>query len=95
MQHWIERGIFERICGLLIEECDELGGGPLAAIVAPANRHDTKLLDATLKAIVIERPEPTEAKQPAEVVGVGFIALVGIAAQKLIFARIADEHLST
>lgn len=38
----------------------ETGGGPLAAIVAPANRHDTKLLEATLEAIVIERPEPTD-----------------------------------
>lgn len=38
----------------------EAGGGPLAAIVAPANRHDTKLLGATLEAIVVDRPEPTE-----------------------------------
>lgn len=37
-------------------------GGPLAAVVAPANRHDTKLLEATLEAIVIDRPEPTEKK---------------------------------
>jgi putative transposase len=35
-------------------------GGPLAAIVAPANRHDTKLLESTLEAIVIDRPTPTE-----------------------------------
>lgn len=31
-------------------------GGPLAALVAPANRHDTKLLEATLEAIVTVRP---------------------------------------
>lgn len=32
-------------------------------IAAPANRHDTKLLEATLEAIVIDRPEPSE-KEP-------------------------------
>ncbi len=43
---------------LLVEE----GGGPLSVIVAGANRHDTKLLGATLDAIVVERPAPTEEK---------------------------------
>ena len=38
----------------------EAGGGPLAAVIAGANVHDTKLLAATLDAIVVERPEPTE-----------------------------------
>lgn len=34
-------------------------------VIAPANRHDTKLLAATLDAIVVERPVPTpEAPQP-------------------------------
>jgi putative transposase len=37
----------------------EAGGAPLAAIVAPANTNDHKLLDATIKAIVVARPEPT------------------------------------
>jgi putative transposase len=36
------------------------GGGPLAAVVAPANTHDTKLLDQTIEAIVVGRLEPTE-----------------------------------
>lgn len=36
-------------------------GGPLALVVAGANVHDTKLLAATLEAIVVERPQPTEA----------------------------------
>ena len=31
-------------------------------VVAPANVHDTKLLGATLEAIVVERPEPTEKR---------------------------------
>jgi len=35
------------------------GGGPLAAVVAPGNVHDTKLLDQTIEAIVVERPQPT------------------------------------
>lgn len=41
---------------LLVEE----SGGPLAVVVDGANRHDTKLLEATLQAIVVERPTPTE-----------------------------------
>ncbi len=38
----------------------EAQGGPLSVVVAGANVHDTKLLEATLEAIVVERPEPTE-----------------------------------
>ena len=40
----------------------EATGGPLGAIIAGANVHDTKLLAATLEAIVVERPLPTEEK---------------------------------
>jgi putative transposase len=35
-------------------------GGPLSIIIAPANVNDHKLLEATIAAMVIERPEPTE-----------------------------------
>ena len=38
----------------------EADGGPLAAVVAGANVRDDKLLAATLEALVVERPEPTE-----------------------------------
>jgi putative transposase len=38
----------------------EADGGPLSVVIAPANVHDTKLLGATLDAIVVERPEPTD-----------------------------------
>jgi putative transposase len=41
----------------------EASGGPLAVIVDGANRHDTKLLEATLEAVVVERPKPTK-RQP-------------------------------
>jgi putative transposase len=42
----------------------EATGGPLGATIAGANVHDTKLLAATLAAIVVERPQPTaEAPQ--------------------------------
>lgn len=44
---------------LLVDE----QGGPLAIVVAGANVHDTKLLEATLDAIIVERPAPTEVKQ--------------------------------
>jgi putative transposase len=37
----------------------EQDGGPLGAVIAGANVHDTKLLQQTIKAIVVERPEPT------------------------------------
>ena len=37
-------------------------GGPLAVVIAGANVHDTKLLAATLDAIVVERPQPTEVE---------------------------------
>ena len=36
-------------------------GGPLGAVIAGANVHDTKLLAATIESIVVDRPEPTEA----------------------------------
>ena len=38
----------------------EADGGPLAVVVAGANVRDDKLLAATLDAIVVERPKPTE-----------------------------------
>jgi putative transposase len=37
----------------------EADGGPLAIVIAGANVHDTKLLAATLDAIVVTRPQPT------------------------------------
>jgi putative transposase len=40
----------------------EASGGPLAAVVSGANVHDTKLLRATLVAVVVERPQPSEKK---------------------------------
>jgi putative transposase len=41
----------------------EAEGGPLALVVAPANKVDAQLLEATIEAIVVERPKPT-AKDP-------------------------------
>ena len=40
---------------ILVEEA----GGPLSVVVAGANVHDTKLLNATLQATVFQRPKPT------------------------------------
>ncbi len=37
----------------------EAAGGPLGATIAGAHVHDTKLLAATLGAIVVEHPQPT------------------------------------
>lgn len=42
----------------------EADGGPLGVVIDGAKVHDTKLLHATIEAIVVERPEPTpEAAQ--------------------------------
>ena len=38
----------------------EAQGGPLAVVVAGANRHDSKLLSDTLEAVIVERPAPTQ-----------------------------------
>ncbi len=38
-------------------------GGPLGIVVAGANVHDAKLLDATIDAIVTERPDPDQLEQ--------------------------------
>ncbi len=38
----------------------EADGGPLIVVVSGANVHDTKLLKATLEAVVVERPLPTQ-----------------------------------
>ena len=41
----------------------EADGGPLGIVVAGANVHDTKLLNATIESIVVDRPEAT-ARSP-------------------------------
>lgn len=38
----------------------EAQGGPLSAVVDAANVHDTKLLEKTIEAIVVKRPQPTK-----------------------------------
>jgi putative transposase len=41
------------------------GGGPLGAVIAGANVHDTELLAETIESIAVDRPGPTpEAPQP-------------------------------
>ena len=49
----------------------EADGGPLSVVIAGANVPDFKLLEATLDAIVIERPEPTEEAPQTSVPGQG------------------------
>ena len=55
-------------------------GGPLSIVVAGANVHDAKLLEATLDAIVVERPQPTE-EEPQHLVwtkGMTILQAVGL-----------------
>jgi putative transposase len=42
--------------------CDEQGG-PLGVAIAGANVHDTKLLQETIEAIVVPRPDPAKQTQ--------------------------------
>lgn len=42
----------------------EADGGPLAAVLAPANRHDSQLLQDVLEAVVVDPPNP--ATGPAQ-----------------------------
>jgi putative transposase len=41
----------------------ERSGGPLGVVIAGANVHDVKLLDATIKAIVVDQPDPDSHPQ--------------------------------
>jgi len=41
----------------------EADGGPLGVVVAGANVHDTKLLRATIDAMIVERPNPRMHEQ--------------------------------
>jgi len=41
----------------------ERAGGPLGFEIEGANVHDSKLLEATIEAIVVERPEPSQLEQ--------------------------------
>ena len=73
-QRWVGTGVLHRMWGDLIgpnpTDRGKAGtkrsllvdgeGGPLSIVVAGANVHDAKLLEATLDAIVVERPQPTE-----------------------------------
>jgi len=38
-------------------------GGPLGAVIAGANTPDFQLLDETIEAVVVERPDPEEVEQ--------------------------------
>ena len=38
-------------------------GGPLGVVVAGANVHDTKLLEQTIDAMIVERPDPARHEQ--------------------------------
>jgi putative transposase len=38
-------------------------GGPLGVVIAGANVVEQKLLEATIEAIVVERPDPSEEEQ--------------------------------
>jgi putative transposase len=49
--------------GTKISILTDKNGIPISAVVAPANRNDNMLMEATLEAIQIQRPDPTDDKQ--------------------------------
>jgi putative transposase len=74
-------------------------GGPLAIVVAGANVHDTKLLEKTIEAIVVERPKPTKANPQHLCLDKGYDNPTGQAAvEKYNYTghirRIGEEKLS-
>jgi putative transposase len=65
-------------------------GAPLSLIVAGANRHDVKLLGATLDGIVVERPKPTPRRPQNLCVDKGY---AGKPAEKEMRARGYIPHV--
>jgi putative transposase len=58
----------------------EAAGGPLAIVIAGANVHDTKLLAATLNAIVVQRPQPRPERPQHLCLDLGYDNPTGAAA---------------
>ena len=58
----------------------EADGGPLSVVVAAANVHDTKLLAATLDAVIIPRPDPRPESPQHLCLGKGYDNPTGRAA---------------
>jgi putative transposase len=58
----------------------EAAGGPLAVVIAGANVHDTKLLAATLEAVVVARPHPTRERPQHLCLDLGYDNPTGAAA---------------
>ncbi len=58
----------------------EATGGPLAVVIAGANVHDSKLLGATLEAVVVERPRPTPERPQHLCLDLGYDNPTGAAA---------------
>ena len=78
----------------------EAAGGPLAVVVAGANVHDTKLLAATLDAIVVERPVATSKRPQHLCLDKGYDNPTGQAAAEhhgyqAHIRRIGEEKLDT
>jgi putative transposase len=76
----------------------EAAGGPLGATIAGANVHDTKLLAATLEAIVVARPQPTAEERQHLCLDKGYDKPTGhetVAAYQYIphIRRIGEEKL--
>lgn len=69
----------------------EADGGPLSVVVAGANVPDFKLLEATLDAVVVDRPEPTEAAPQHLCLDKGYDK--GVALEEAVEARGYTPHI--
>jgi putative transposase len=68
----------------------EAKGVPLAIEVGPANRHDVKMLAATLDGVVVERPEPSEEEKQNLCLDKGY---AGEPSQQVAEARGYEVHV--
>jgi putative transposase len=68
----------------------EAKGVPLAIEVGPANRHEVKMLAATLDGVVVERPEPSEQEKQNLCMDKGY---AGEPSQQVAEARGYEVHV--
>ena len=68
----------------------ESSGVPLAVVIAGANTHDVKLLEKTLDAVIIARPEVTE-HTPQHLCADA--AYTGVPAAEIMDARLYTSHV--
>lgn len=71
----------------------EASGVPIGLAIDGANRHDCKMVKATIESIPVERPEPTKRKTQGMCLDKGYDSgEVRDLVIRLIFVRVAKRH---